>query len=188
MLKLKNLLILFFLIEIKTAVLDDSITDISFSIDSNVNGCYNTLKGNGYRLIQGNIRQGAGGKYCALGIKRFFNTNKEAITNIIGTVSGSNQPQKIKEDGIEYTLITDNRNNGDIHKGSGGNYLHLYYTKDKRAGKPIREISVGSYDHAFRKDCDMEVVNHSKNSKGSGPLDINSGRGGPYNYIFIFRT
>ena len=182
---LKHLLILFFLIEIKTAVLDDSITDISFSIDSNVNGCYNTLKGNGYRLIQGDIRQGAGGKDCAIGIKRFFNTNKEAITNIIGIVSGSSQPQKIKEDGIEYTLITEIRNNGDIHKGSGGNYLFLYYTKDKRAGKPIRDISVGSYPHPL--SCDMEVVNHSKIS-GNGALDINTGRGGPFNYIFIFRV
>ena len=180
---LKHLLILFFFIEIKTEVLPDSITDISFSINSNVNKCYSYLKGNGYRLIQGNIRQGAGGKYCALGIKRFFNTNKEAITNIIGTVSGSNQPQKIKEDGIEYTLITDNRNNGDIHKGSGGNYLHLYYTKDKRAGKPITDISVGSYDHAL--NCDKEVVKHSKNSERTGDLDINTGRGKPYNYIFI---
>ena len=185
---LKNLLILFFLIEIKTEKLPNYITDISFSIDSNVNTCYNTLKGNGYRLIQGDIRQGAGGKVCTLGVKRFFETNKEAITNIIGTVSGSNQPQKIKEDGIEYTLITDNRNNGDIHKGSGGNYLHLYYTKDKRAGKNITDISVGSFNHAFRQDFDMEVVNHSKNSKGYGALDLNSGRGGPYNYIFIFRS
>ena len=41
---------------------------------------------------------------------------------------------------------------------------------------------------SFRKDCDMEVVNHSKKSKGSGALDINTGRGGPYNYIFIFRS
>ncbi len=184
MLKLKNLLILFFLIEIKTAVLVNSITDISFSIDSNVNGCYNTLKGKGYGLIQGNIRKGVGGKTCTLGIKRFFNTNKEAITNIIGTVSGSNQPQKIKEDGIEYTLITDNRNNGDIHKGSGGNYLHFYYTKDKRAGKPIRDISVGSYDHAL--NCEMEVVKHSKKSERTGDLDINTGRAKPFNYIFYF--
>ncbi len=186
MLKLKNLLILFFLIEIKTAVLVNSITDISFSIDSNVNGCYNTLKGKGYGLIQGNIRKGVGGKTCTLGIKRFFNTNKEAITNIIGTVSGSNQPQKIKEDGIEYTLITDNNNNGDIHKSSGGNYLHFYYTKDKRAGKPIRDISVGSYDHAL--NCEMEVVKHSKKSERSGDLDINTGRAKPFNYIFIFRA
>ena len=185
---IKNLLILFFLIEIKTEKLPNYITDISFSIDSKNNGCYNTLKGNGYGLIQGDIRQGAGGKVCTLGVKRFFETNKEAITNIIGTVSGSNQPQKIKEDGIEYTLITDNRNNGDIHKGSGGNYLHLYYTKDKRAGKNITDISVGSFNHAFRQDFDMEVVNHSKNSKGYGALDLNSGRGGPYNYIFIFRS
>ena len=185
---LKHLLILFFFIEIKTEVLPDSITDISFSINSNVNKCYSYLKGNGYRIIQGDIRKGAGGKYCALGIKRFFNTNKEAITNIIGIVSGSSQPQKIKEDGIEYTLITEIRNNGDIHKGSGGNYLFLYYTKDKRAGKPIRDISFGSYGHSFRKDCDMEVINHSKKSKGSGALDINTGRGGDYIYIFIFRS
>ena len=188
MLKLKNLLILFFLIEIKTEKLPNYITDISFSIDSKNNGCYNTLKGNGYGLIQGDIRQGAGGKVCTLGVKRFFETNKEAITNIIGTVSGSNQPQKIEEDGIEYTFITDNNNNVEIHKGSGGNYLHLYYTKDKRAGKNITDISVGSFNHAFRQDFDMEVVNHSKNSKGYGALDLNSGRGGPYNYIFIFRS
>ena len=120
--------------------------------------------------------------------KKIFWDTKKPITNIIGIVSWSNQPQKIKEDGIEYTLITDNRNNGDIHKGSGGNYLHLYYTKDKRAGKPIRDISFGSYGHSFRKDCDMEVINHSKKSKGSGALDINTGRGGPFNYIFIFRV
>ena len=180
---LKNLLILFFLIAIKTENLDYYITYISFNIDNNINGCYNILKGKGYRSIQGDIRQGSGGKYCAVGIKKFFETNKEAITNIIGTVSGSNQPQKIEEDGIEYTFITDNNNNGEIHKGSGGNYLHLYYTKDKRAGKPITDISVGSYDHAL--NCDKEVVKHSKNSEHTGDLDINTGRGKPYNYIFI---
>ena len=182
---LKHLLILFFLIEIKTEVLDDYITDISFSIGYNINTCYNTLSKKGYRPIQGDIRQGAGRRFCAIGIKRFFETQKKPITNIIGIVSWSNQPQKIKEDGIEYTLITDNRNNGDIHKGSGGNYLHFYYTKDKRAGKPIRDISVGSYPHPL--SCDMEVVNHSKIS-GNGALDINTGRGGPFNYIFIFRS
>ncbi len=36
----------------------------------NFNGCYNTLKGKGYRPIQGDIRQGSGGKYC-VGVKRF---------------------------------------------------------------------------------------------------------------------
>ena len=117
--------------------------------------------------------------------KKIFWDTKKPITNIIGIVSWSNQPQKIKEDGIEYTLITDNRNNGDIHKGSGGNYLHFYYTRDTRAGKPIRDISVGSYPHPL--SCDMEVVNHSKIS-GNGALDINTGRGGPFNYIFIFRS
>ena len=182
---LKHLLILFFLIEIKTEVLDDYITDISFSIGYNINSCYDTLSKMGYRPIQGDIRQGAGRRFCAIGIKRFFETQKKPITNIIGIVSWSNQPQKIKEDGIEYTLITDNRNNGDIHKGSGGNYLHFYYTKDTRAGKPIRDISVGSYPHPL--SCDMEVVNHSKIS-GNGALDINTGRGGPFNYIFIFRS
>ena len=182
---LKHLLILFFLIEIKTEVLDDYITDISFSIGYNINTCYNTLSKKGYRPIQGDIRQGAGRRFCAIGIKRFFETQKKPITNIIGIVSWSNQPQKIKEDGIEYTLITDNRNNGDIYKGSGGNYLHFYYTRDTRAGKPIRDISVGSYPHPL--SCDMEVVNHSKIS-GNGALDINTGRGGPFNYIFIFRV
>ena len=67
---LKNLLILFFLIEIKTEISDDYITDISFSINKKPYRCYNTLKNNGYQLIQGDIRKGAGGKYCTLGIKR----------------------------------------------------------------------------------------------------------------------
>ncbi len=193
---LKNLLILFFLTEIKTEILYDYITDISFSIDKSINGSYDTLSKMGYQPIQGNIRQGVSGKVCAIGIKRFFETNKEAITNIIGTVSGKNQPQKIKEDGIEYTLIIDNRKNGDIHRNSKGNYLNLYYTRDKRAGKPIRDISVGSYSHDFigsinnsyRKYCDMRAVNHSKISTSTGALDINIGRGGPYNYIIIFRA
>ena len=37
----------------------------------NFNGCYNTLKGKGYWPIQGDIRQGSGGKYCVVGVKRF---------------------------------------------------------------------------------------------------------------------
>ena len=93
---LKHLLILFFLIEIKTANLDDYITDISFDIGSGIHGCYNQLKKMEYQPIQGDIRQGTRGKYCALGIRRLSKTKKEPITNIIGTVSGSNQPQKIK--------------------------------------------------------------------------------------------
>ena len=183
----KSILIIFFLliIECEGGYVNDPITEISFSIDWDIYSCYKTLTKKGYITIQGDIRQGAGGRYCAIGIKRFFQTNQQPITNIIGRVSWSNQPDKIVENGIEYKLIYDDKKNGDIHKSSGGNYLHLYYTKDTRAGLPIKDIAIGSYSHPMY--CGMEVAQHAKKSKGTGPLDINTGRGGPYNYILIFR-
>ena len=37
-------------------------------------------------------------------------------------------------------MILDENFNGDIHHGSGGNYLFLYYTTDECHMKPIRDL------------------------------------------------
>ena len=91
-----------------------------------------------YYNIEGDIRKGVADLYCILGCK--YEKNKPFITNIIGSVSDKEEPFIIYENEIEYNAIKDPLNNCNIHKGSGGNFLYLYFTVDKRAGKPIKNI------------------------------------------------
>ena len=161
------------------------ITTISFSISKkSIDECYQMLQNRGFSHVEGDIRTGAGKKYVALGYKR--DQYLYPITNILGFLSDKSQPETIYENGIEYTKICDDKGNGDIHKGSGGSDLYLYYTRDNRIGKPpIRELIFASY--LQKKTSRIEVVQNYSRSKRSGDLDINAERAHPYNYIIVIR-
>ena len=160
------------------------ITSISFSISGkNIRECYNILSYRGFTYIDGDLRTGAGRKYAALGYKR--EEGKDPITNILGYLSDDDTPQTITEDGLEYEKITDEKGNGDIHKGSGGSDLYLYYTRDRRK-KPIKDLIFTTILH--KKRDENEVVQHCHKSKRSGNLNINAERSSSkFNYIVISR-
>ena len=159
------------------------IIDISFAIEENLKDCYSNLTKRGFSYVQGDIQNKGGSKYVSLGYKRGI--EQDPITDIIGIVQENNTGKEIiNQDGIEYKNIVDHKNNRDIHKGSGGNFLGFYYTRDKSKGDPIKELIFVCYPQKFSSNA-LEVI-QKFNSKGN--LNINEGRNKEvFNYIIIVR-
>ena len=67
------------------------ITEITFSLGKTLEDCYDGLKRNNYQVIDGDIRESCGGKYGALGVRKFKDYHGDPITNIIGTISKETQ-------------------------------------------------------------------------------------------------
>ena len=164
---------------------NNPITEVSFEISDDLKSCYRKLRERDFEIVEGDIRRGAGKKYCVLGYKR--GTSYFPITDIIGFLSNYKEGYSIRENGFEYRMIKDGNNNGDIHKGSKGEDLYLYYTTDQNVGTPIKELIFASYPD--RKSSKMEVVQNYSGSLRGGDLDINAKRGSktPFNYIIIIR-
>ena len=168
------------------------ITSISFFLSNSIDLSMAQLLYYGYEPVEGNIRKGSGGKYCILGCK--YEKNQPYITNIIGSVSDKEEPVIIYENEIKYNAVKDPLNNADIHKGSGGNFLCFYFTKDTKAGKPIKSLRTLSTEEILK---DPNIIKYctrkTKYNKPFEPLDCNRGRGNiitkktPQNYIFIER-
>ena len=159
------------------------ITEVTFSISkTGIKECYQELETRGFNLVNGDIRVGGRKKYVALGYKKEI---QSPITNIIGIVSYKQKKGDLIVGSTNYTMIKDQNFNGDINKGSGGSYLYLYYTTDTNAGKPIKDLTFGSYSEQLSNQKD--VVQNAPESAKSGNLDINSFRGNRYNYIFMKR-
>ena len=62
----------------------------------------------------------------------------------------------INEDEIKYNVIKDPLNIADIHKGSGGNFLYLYFTTDTRAGKPIKSLKILTSNQSLNQPKNVE--------------------------------
>ena len=167
------------------------ITSITFFRGNSIDLCVAQLIYYGYEQVEGDIRKDAGGLFCVLGCK--YEKNQPFITNIIGSVSDKEEPVIIYENGIQYNAVKDPLNNADVHKGSGGNFLCFYFTKDPKAGKPIKSLRTLSTREILK---DPNIVKYcsrkNKYNKPSEPLDCNRGRDSiirftPQNYIFLVR-
>ena len=166
---------------------------ITFQIGDNLSECYQKLTDRGFTKVEGDIRIGGGGKFCALGYKRIKEgTNNPYfyyITNILGVVSDIQMPYFIYENSIKYTMIIDKNDNGDINKGSEGFYIYLYYTTNEHLLlNSIKDLVFISLKEKVNSKAEM-IQNAATNSIKNGILDINVGRGGssPFNYIIIIR-
>ena len=163
--------------DIETLKNINPITDISFSLSESMEKCCIELNSNSYEVIDGNIRESCGGKYGAIGVKKFGKCEKYPITNIIGTLTEERQYfDNFKLNGIDYNLITYFNDNGDIHLNEGGVYCYLYYTRDKKFS-PIKDIIFKSYDYENEKTDKQEVAQNSIFSLVGGDLDLAGMRG-----------
>ena len=169
----------------KSYAIMSPIIDISFSIGDKLEDCYSNLQARGFSYVEGDIQIKGGSKYVALGYKR--GKEKAPITDIIGIIEEKKVDyETIYENGIEYKSITDGKNNRDIHKGSGGNFLGLYYTRDEIKGSPIKELIFASYTQKLTSK--IEVVQNAETNKSKGNLNLNDGRNkNIFNYIIIIR-
>ena len=167
------------------------ITSLCFYSSNSIDLSVAQLLYYGYDHIEGDIRKDAGGLFCILGVK--YEKDQPNITNIIGSVSDREEPAIIFENGIKYIVVKDPLNNADIHKGSGGNYFYLYFTKDPKAGKPIKGLKTLSTREFLTGDNIVKYCSRkTKYNKPFEPLDCNRGRDSiirftPQNYIFIER-
>ena len=167
------------------------ITSISFFRSNSIDLSMKELQYYNFEPVEGDIRKGAGGLYCILGCK--YENNKPFITNIIGSVSDKEEPVIIYENEIKYTVIKDPLNNSDIHKGSGGNFLFLYYTIDPRAGKPIKNLKILTTKKILNEPNHVKYcMRNTKFNKTFESLDCNRGRDNiirrtPQIYIIIER-
>ena len=167
------------------------ITSVSFFLSNSIDLSIAQLKYYGFEEVEGDIRKGAGDLFCVLGCK--YEKDQPFITNIIGSVNDKEEPVIIYEKGIKYYAVKDPLNNSDIHKGSGGNFLCLYYTNDPRAGKPIKSLKIVSTQEILNLPNIVKYcMRNTKYNKPFEPLDCNRGRSTkfkktPQNYIFIER-
>ena len=183
-----------------TSIIDDyynsnPITEITFILGKTLEDCYNGLKRNNYQVIDGDIRESCGGKYGALGVKKYKDYQRDPITNIIGTISKENQPDSFTQDGCTYYKVRDIDGYGDIHRDEGGVYCFLYYTRACNKN-PIKDLVFATYKTA--RTNSQEVAQNSYKSIRSYDLDLAAMRGykymgrknmrkAKYNYIYIDR-
>ena len=177
--------------EIQKSEKGQYITSVSFFNSNSIDLSLAQLLYYGYEPVEGDIRKDAGGLYCVLGCK--YEKNQEFITNIIGSVNDKEEPVIIYENEIKYNAIKDPLNNSDIHKGSGGNYFSLYFTKDPKAGKPIKRLKTLNTKEFLKEPNIVKYCSRkTKYNKPFEPLDCNRGRDTiirftSQNYIFIER-
>lgn len=164
----------------------DYITEITFAIGKNIEECRNKLESKQYTIINDDIRRGGKKKYVLLGYKK--NNNEQPITNIIGLYSEVKLINGTLEcNSCKYTQIIDSDNKeGDIHRGSGGNFLYLYYTRDKKAGLPLRALKPQYFKDPIEDN--NKFIQNAQWSLTNGNLNIIWSRGGgTYNFIELCR-
>ena len=175
----------------KEKEIGDYVTSVSFFLSNSLDLSVAQLINCGFKEVEGDIRKGAGDMFCVLGCK--YEKDQPFVTNIIGSVSDNIEPDIIYENGIKYIAIKDPLDNYDIHNGSNGNCLCLYYTNDPKAGKPIKNLRTESTNEKLNNPNIVKYsMRNTKYNKPFEPLDYNRGRNSilrktPQNYIFIER-
>jgi len=154
------------------------ISDIKF-VSASKEKTASGLRPDGYNLIKNDLNAGAGGDFIYLCYKTTTNPD-EAITNIVMDRSGKSQSySKITAEckGINAEYV---RNETDLNKGAGGDFIYMLTTRDKRY-QPLRRIDV-----AF--DTPDSISGEAvcwKNS--SEPADLNKNAKGKFIYLVMNR-
>ena len=107
--------------------------------DNQVSSLKTSLTGQGWTVIGKDLNAGAGGDYIYLLYKSESNDyglNLGYITDFYISTQTGTAPDTRTVNGRTYTLVpyqggSDFVNSkGDLNRGAGGDYIHLYYTKD----------------------------------------------------------
>ncbi len=131
-------------------------------------------------IIRKDLNQNAGGDFIYLGYTTTANPD-EAIRGLVLRFE-EDCPQTMTYNGSLYYK----RNEYDLNKGAGGYDIYLYYTKDKNAGNPLKELFV-------------EINGDSSGKTGTGwtrvadwqrpesYYDLNKGAGGADIFLWMQR-
>ena len=165
----------------------DFITDVMVIGNNNETAFYNLqsdYEDEGWTAINKDLNAGCGDNtdYIHLLYKKQSSPGSSG-TPITGFYikTGSNPPDSLTHEGRTYHLLPRDgstnfvNSNGDLNRGAGGDYIHLYYTTD---AMPDYNAVI---DIAFNDTKDGAV---GKNGDTTG-YDLNSGAGGKYIYMHV---
>ncbi len=135
-----------------------------------------------YIVVDKDLNSKSGGKYIYLGYKMGDEDKVGPITNLTLTYASKAQSWKSKSFTVNGITATYNRIDIDLNKGSGGKYIYLCYTTDRKF-KPLTGIDVvfgGSTIASY-----WEILTWEGNGTNA---DVNKGSGGKYIYILQRRN
>lgn len=141
-----------------------------------------------YILIDKDLNAGSGGDYIYLCYKLAPMKNKGRIEEYPITNCVMEETKDSKRSSTNNILISQNkranyyRDGLDLNKGSGGNYIYFYHTKDRQY-LPIKRLAVTFDSEPIAKE-DWEIV-YWKDSRMAA--DCNKSSGGDYIWIYMNR-
>lgn len=144
--------ILDFYTDLTETFLPRYITSIGVAYSSNYDDAIKLLRNNGFEKIDTDLNEDAGGKYVCMGFKSTRASYSNAITGILLRVSSKDdKPDHFQDNnGVWFDLVGGAyEENGtgdgavDLNKGAGGNYIHIYITRDKTYS-PLTSLSVST--------------------------------------------
>lgn len=115
------------------------VSEIRFSASSAKQTALDTLTNQGFTPVSVDLNKGAGGDFIYLGYK-LTTDPKQAVRDIRFLIggSGTTASPSIRYGGVDYMLA----GNVDLNKGSGGQYIYGYYTRDSKVGAPVTAVSI----------------------------------------------
>ena len=150
--------------------------------ESEVNALKTTLTAQGWTFINRDLNAGCGNgsDYIYLLYKSDY-ANSGFVTDVYISTESGTAPDNITYNGRNYTLVPFDGGSrfrqlkGDLNSNAGGDYIHLYITRDafnnKRAVTNF--VFTNVQEGAVGKDG------------GTTGYDLNSGAGGNYIYMFL---
>ena len=186
----RAMMVLAVLLTALTAGATEFITDvklIGYKDGTQFDNLQDKLEKEGWTAINKDLNADAGGDYIHLLYKSEANTdglNHGYITDfyIYGSESRSFE-EEITFEGRTYHLVpfegsTEFENSkGDLNRGAGGDYIHLYYTKDPMNEQAVSEIVF-----------DNSESGALGNQGGSAAYDLNNKAGGKYIYMHLTKN
>lgn len=135
--------------------------------------CLSQLSSNGYKYIDRDLNQKAGGAYVYMGYKTSTNY-KDGITNLIVSIESQDT---ITIDKYHYEMVKGlNGFNGNMNHETKGKRIYLKYTKDgKEEGAPaLTQLAL----HLSRNSGCTYASGYEGNKKTVDVMDLNKGSGG----------
>ena len=170
----------------------DYITDVMLVGDTENLSFISDYQEQGWIKINSNLTEGAGGSWT-YSIYLLYkaetgngeNLDDRYITDFYVKISeSSDHPETISHEGRTYYPVQGggsdsfNNTNCDLNAEAGGNFVFLYYTKDKFDDN---RVVTGIY---FNSDSNGAVCSNG----GTSAADLNSGSGGNYIYMHLTTT
>lgn len=156
------------------------ISQVKCAQDANAATAKNSLQNAGFTVIDYDLNKGAKGQYIYMGYKTTTDYN-QAIKDLrfYSSLSDLNATNVVFN--INGTPCTYAKDDTDLNKGSGGDYIYACYSKNNLAGPAITGISFDTVINNSRRICSVLT---DKNT----PAELNNGTTTHESNIYCYTT